>query len=175
MAGRGRPPSPPGGPNPVDVQVGRRLRERRGLLGLSQERLGELLGVSFQQVQKYERGVNRVGPSRLYDLCRILDVPADYFFAADPAASPVPSAAAPTIGPGLAEAAPAFAFDDPAAAPSPAAAPQPGEGVDTREALELVRAFNRIEEPAIRRRLLDLAKALADEPGRGTSPYPRWS
>src|ERR671933_2041841 len=80
-------------PNPVDVEVGRRLKRRRTLLGMSQERLGELLGISYQQVQKYERGTNRIGSSRLYEICRILDVPAGYFLddAPEPAGSRQPA------------------------------------------------------------------------------------
>ena len=67
-------------PNPIDVHVGKRLRLRRTLLGMSQERLGELLGLTFQQVQKYERGANRIGSSRLFELGQILDVPVSFFF-----------------------------------------------------------------------------------------------
>src|SRR6201987_3522514 len=69
-----------GFPNPIDVHVGARIRQRRTLLGMSQEKLGEAIGLTFQQVQKYERGANRVGASRLYDLSRVLDVPGAYFF-----------------------------------------------------------------------------------------------
>src|SRR5438067_4098480 len=69
-----------GRPSPIDVHVGSRVRLRRTLLGLSQERLGDALGLTFQQVQKYERGVNRVGASRLFDLARVLDVPIRFFF-----------------------------------------------------------------------------------------------
>ncbi len=69
-----------GFPNPIDVHVGTRIRLRRTLLGLSQEKLGEAIGLTFQQVQKYERGANRVGSSRIYDLSRVLDVPISYFF-----------------------------------------------------------------------------------------------
>ena len=67
-------------PSPIDVHVGSRVRLRRTLLGMSQERLGEALGLTFQQVQKYERGVNRIGASRLFDLSRVLDVPISFFF-----------------------------------------------------------------------------------------------
>src|SRR6185369_3833986 len=67
-------------PNPVDVHVGARVRLRRTLLGMSQEKLGEAVGLTFQQVQKYERGANRVGASRLFDLSRVLDVPVSFFF-----------------------------------------------------------------------------------------------
>src|ERR1700693_3559843 len=69
-----------GRPSPIDIHVGSRIRLRRTLLGMSQERLGEALGLTFQQVQKYERGVNRVGASRLFDLSRVLDVPISFFF-----------------------------------------------------------------------------------------------
>ena len=69
-----------GGPNPVDVHVGGRVRLRRTLLGMSQEKLGEAIGLTFQQVQKYERGANRIGSSRLFDLSRGLDVPIGFFF-----------------------------------------------------------------------------------------------
>src|ERR1700733_2217914 len=67
-------------PSPVDMHVGARIRLRRTLMGMSQERLGDALGLTFQQVQKYERGVNRVGASRLFDLSRVLDVPISFFF-----------------------------------------------------------------------------------------------
>ena len=69
-------------PNPVDVRVGARRRLRRNMLGLSQEKLGEAIGLTFQQVQKYERGANRIGASRLYELSRILDVPVPDFVGA---------------------------------------------------------------------------------------------
>ena len=69
-----------GRPSPIDVHVGTRIRLRRTLLGMSQERLGEAIGLTFQQVQKYERGVNRVGASRLFDLSHVLDVPISFFF-----------------------------------------------------------------------------------------------
>ncbi len=74
-----------GRPNPVDVHVGARVRLRRTLLGMSQEKLGEAIGLTFQQVQKYERGANRIGSSRLYDLSRVLDVPIEFFFDEMPA------------------------------------------------------------------------------------------
>jgi len=72
------------GPHPVDVHVGNRVRQRRSLLGMSRTQLAELLGVTFQQVQKYERGTNRMASSRLFQLSRILDVPVSYFFAEMP-------------------------------------------------------------------------------------------
>src|SRR5579885_3362661 len=66
--------------NPIDVQVGNRVRIRRMLIGMSQERLGDLLGLTFQQVQKYEKGVNRIGAGRLFEVARILGVPIDFFY-----------------------------------------------------------------------------------------------
>ena len=78
--GRGRGRTANGKPNPVDIHVGARVRLRRTLLGMSQEKLGEAIGLTFQQVQKYERGANRVGASRLYDLSRVLEVPVSFFF-----------------------------------------------------------------------------------------------
>ena len=75
---RGR--TPQGEPNPVDVHVGNRIRLRRTLLGLSQEKLASMLGLTFQQVQKYERGMNRVGASRLWDISKVLEVPINFFY-----------------------------------------------------------------------------------------------
>ncbi len=138
-------------PRPVDVHVGRRLRERRTLLGMSQERLAELLGVTYQQVQKYERGANRIGSSRLHDIARFLDVPVAWFFAGlDEPESRVP---------GLAESPAVFTFD----APAP---PQP----PPRETAELVRAFSAIREPEVRRRLVDLVRTLAAVSRRDGKP-----
>ena len=153
-------------PNPIDAEVGRRLKQRRTLLGMSQERLGELLGVTYQQVQKYERGANRIGSSRLYDICRILDVPVSYFFDEPRAAAPVPPQA-PAFG--LAEAPAGFACDAPSPAPAPA--PEPATGADDRETQELVRAFRGIRDPLVRRRLIDLARALG-EPALPAGPGP---
>ncbi len=134
-------------PHPTDVRVGRLLRERRLALGISQERLGALLGVTYQQVQKYERGANRIGSSRMHDLCRVLGVRVSYFFDEPEAAEAA----------GLAEAAPS-GFDLTGAS---------GTDLPGREAQELLAAFRRIGDPEIRRRLVDLARALA---GRGTYP-----
>jgi transcriptional regulator with XRE-family HTH domain len=143
-------------PNPIDVHVGRRLRLRRTLLGMSQERLAQLLGLTFQQIQKYERGVNRIGSSRLYELGQILHVPVSFFF--DDMAEGDGDRGREVLVPGLAEEAPGFVFDDQAALP-----------IDRRETLELVRAFNRIADAGVRKRLFELAKALANaEEGRRT-------
>jgi transcriptional regulator with XRE-family HTH domain len=131
-------------PNPIDIHVGSRVRLRRTLLGMSQEKLGEAIGLTFQQVQKYERGANRVGASRLYDLSRVLDVPVSYFF--EEMSPGVASAAAARLG-GLEE------------APSPTYEADP---MMRRETLELVRAYYRIGNPEVRRRLFDLTKAIAN-------------
>src|SRR5712675_2882260 len=82
-----------GNPNPIDVHVGSRVRLRRTMLGLSQEKLGDAIGLTFQQVQKYERGANRIGASRLHELSRVLDVPVEFFFDdTDPVRAPaIPS------------------------------------------------------------------------------------
>src|SRR5271154_7056246 len=119
-----------GKPNPIDVHVGNRVRLRRTLLGMSQEKLGEAIGLTFQQVQKYERGANRIGASRLWELSGVLDVPVQYFFAE---MSPDTVAAMRQIqqSQGL--------------APPPAAAFE-AEPMARRETLELVRAYYRISE-----------------------------
>jgi transcriptional regulator with XRE-family HTH domain len=120
---------------PIDVHVGRRLRARRQELGLSQMRLAEALGVTFQQIQKYERGVNRVVASRLYDLSRSLDVPIEYFFS-DP-----PEEELTELGAG----------EEDLAGRLPA----------HRESRELVRAYYAISDPGLRKKLFDLVKTVA--------------
>ncbi len=135
-------------PNPIDIHVGKRLRLRRTLLGMSQERLGELLGLTFQQVQKYERGANRIGSSRLFELGQILDVPVSFFFDDLPEATSGAVPGYPRLG--LAEEGATFEHADEALP------------LDKRETLELVRAYYRIGDPAVRKRLFELAKALAN-------------
>lgn len=133
-----------GRPSPIDVHVGSRIRLRRTLLGMSQERLGDQLGLTFQQVQKYERGVNRVGASRLFDLARVLDVPISFFF------DDMPDALAGSMGGGSRR---ALGMAD----------AQDTLGDDTmtrRETLELVRAYYRIVDPNQRKKVLDLVKAM---------------
>jgi transcriptional regulator with XRE-family HTH domain len=124
--------------NPIDVQVGNRVRIRRMLIGMSQERLGDLLGLTFQQVQKYEKGVNRIGAGRLFEVSRILNVPVDFFYE------------------GL------------ATNPSPAnetatSAPPVMEFVSSGEGLQLSLAFMKIKDAKVRKRVLDLVKSLAEE------------
>jgi transcriptional regulator with XRE-family HTH domain len=141
---RGRLPS--GLPNPVDIHVGARVRLRRTLMGMSQEKLGEAIGLTFQQVQKYERGANRIGASRLFDLSRVLDVPVSFFFddMSESIQDQSPVAVARGVS-GLADE-PAMFEADP---------------MTKRETLELVRAYYSITDPQVRRRVYDLAKALA--------------
>ena len=130
-----------GRPNPIDVHVGARVRLRRTLLGMSQEKLGEAIGLTFQQVQKYERGTNRIGSSRLFDLSRVLDVPIEYFFGDMPAEV---AACSPAQGGGSAEKAANYELDPMA----------------KRETLELVRAYYKISDPQVRKRLFEMTKAL---------------
>ncbi len=148
----------PDRPHPVDLHVGRRLKLRRSLKGMSQERLGELLGLTFQQVQKYERGANRIGSSRLFEIAKVLDAPVEWFFAGAeaPPRLPVPIENGDGLAQSLAEAAQPFTPDGPILP-----APIESTPVRTREALEMVRAFNRIADPLVRRRLFELTKTLA--------------
>lgn len=138
-ASRGRTPS--GRPNPIDVHVGARVRLRRTLLGMSQEKLGDALGLTFQQVQKYERGANRIGASRLYDLARVLEVTVSFFFEE---MNEEVMAASPRHMVGATE--------------------DPPDVVDNlmaqRETLELVRAYYRITDSQVRNQVQELAKAL---------------
>jgi transcriptional regulator with XRE-family HTH domain len=134
--------------SPIDVHVGTRIRLRRTLVGMSQERLGEALGLTFQQVQKYERGVNRVGASRLFDLSRVLDVPIAFFF------DDMPEVLAASHGGqayrrvnGFAESQDSFG----------------DEMMNRRETLELVRAYYRITDPSVRKRVFDLIKSLTSD------------
>ncbi len=128
-------------PHPVDMYVGSRVRLRRTLKGMSQQRLAEALGLTFQQIQKYERGVNRIGSSRLFELSEVLDAPPSFFF--DGASSQSDSAAG---GPGMAERQPE---------------PYEARQFARREILELVRAYDRITDPEIRKRVFEMVKAVA--------------
>jgi transcriptional regulator with XRE-family HTH domain len=135
-----------GFPNPIDVHVGARIRLRRTLLGMSQEGLADAIGLSFQQVQKYEKGANRVSSSRLFDLAHVLDVQLPYFF--DEMAAGV-SEQTPSKLMGM-KSLPGFDSEkDPMA---------------KRETLEFVRAYYRIEDPMVRKRLADLTKAVSRAP-----------
>jgi transcriptional regulator with XRE-family HTH domain len=130
-------------PNPIDVHVGSRLKLRRTLLGISQEKLAESVAITFQQIQKYERGINRIGASRLYDLASVLDVSVDYFFEEMPEA---------------------VAGQSPAQRSGSTPVKVPDAGYDLlarRETLELVRAYYQISSPGVRKRLFELTKAIS--------------
>jgi transcriptional regulator with XRE-family HTH domain len=124
--------------NPIDVQVGNRVRIRRMLIGMSQERLGDLLGLTFQQVQKYEKGVNRIGAGRLFEVARILNVPVDFFYEG-------------------------LNADQPGMGEADVAAPPVMEFVSSGEGLQLSLAFMKIKDTKVRKRVLDLVKSLAEE------------
>ncbi len=129
--------------HPVDVYVGKRLRLKRTLQGLSQESIGNAIGVTFQQIQKYERGINRMGASRLFDFARALGVPVSYFFDGF-----TEDSASMQANQGMAEnATPSFQGQDP---------------MNSRETVELMRAYYRIKNPTQRKRVLELVKSMAD-------------
>ena len=130
-------------PNPIDVHVGGRVRFRRMLLGMSQEKLGERLGLTFQQVQKYEKGINRIGASRLFDLAQVLAVPVQFFYEEAPTGEPQP-----LMPDGFAE--------------------KPAENsivefLRSRDGLELNKAFVRISDAKARRAIVDLIRSLAND------------
>lgn len=126
-------------PHSVDIHVGKQLRMRRVILGLSQEAIGKAIGITFQQVQKYERGINRMGASRLFELARHLTVPVSYFFEGlDNANHASPG--------GVSEEVAAFEH----------------EKMSSRETLELMRAYYRITDPNVRGRVAELIKSLAE-------------
>jgi len=133
-----------GVPRPVDQHVGHRLRQRRTLLGLSQEKLGEAVGLTFQQIQKYERGANRIGASRLFQLSQILDVPVGYFF--EEMSGEVEKTRGERTGSAQNPALEIVNSDDPLA---------------RRETLELVRAYYKITDPKVRKRVFELTKSIA--------------
>ena len=128
-------------PNPIDKHVGSRVRMRRMMLSMSQEKLGDALGLTFQQVQKYEKGTNRIGASRLQQISHILQVPVAFFFEGAPNLSPA-------HGDGMKE------------APSPAYV---SDFLATSEGLALTKAFMRIKEAKLRRRIVDLVEEIAGE------------
>lgn len=125
-------------PNPVDKHVGSRVRMRRMMLGMSQEKLGRALGLTFQQVQKYEKGTNRIGASRLQQISGILQVSVAFFFEG----APMPLGSAPEVD----EAASSACFSD---------------FLASTDGLALTRAFTRIKDPQLRRRIVDLVEGIA--------------
>jgi transcriptional regulator with XRE-family HTH domain len=130
-------------PNPIDKHVGSRVRMRRMMLGMSQEKLGDALGLTFQQVQKYEKGTNRIGASRLQQISQILQVPVAFFFEG-----------APVI---VGEFQPATGMQE---APSPAYV---SDFLATSDGLSLTKAFMRIKDAKLRRRIVDLVQQIAGE------------
>jgi|SRR5882672_11635841 transcriptional regulator with XRE-family HTH domain len=127
-------------PNPIDKHVGSRLRMRRKMLGMSQEKLGEALKITFQQVQKYEKGTNRVSASRLQHISHILQVPVPFFFEGAPH---VPGQSKGTGG-----------------TPSPAYV---SDFLSSTDGLALVKAFTKIKEAKLRRRVVQLVEEIAGE------------
>ena len=127
-------------PNPIDKHVGARLKMRRVIVGLSQSKLGEALGITFQQIQKYEKGSNRIGASRLQELARVLNVPPAFFFEG------APSGSARASG---------FAETD--------SSSRVADFLSTAEGLQLNRSFALIRDPKVRKRILDLVSSLAQE------------
>ena len=128
-------------PNPIDVHVGSRVRLRRTMKGMSQEKLGDSLGITFQQIQKYEKGANRIGASRLQNISTILETPISFFFedAPDSSGSPVK---------GMGEAKSTNYVVD---------------FLSSTEGLQLNRAFVKIDDANVRRKIVDLVKSLAAE------------
>jgi transcriptional regulator with XRE-family HTH domain len=133
-------------PSPVDVHVGARVRQRRTLFGMTQTDLADALGLSFQQIQKYEKGTNRVGASRLYDLSRVLDVSIEYFFDDMP---PKVAASLPDVGRGKAKELPNFDLNL----------------MTKRETLSLMRAYYKVEDADVRKRVYELTKAVGADGG----------
>ena len=129
-------------PNPIDIHVGSRVRLRRMMLGMSQEKLGEALGITFQQIQKYEKGTNRIGASRLQHIAVVLTVPVSFFFEDAPGT--------PNEATGLAENSRDYVVDF----------------LSSSEGVQLNKAFVRIKDAKLRRRIIDLVRAAAgDEEG----------
>lgn len=132
--------------HPVDVHVGSRVKLRRTLQGISQQKLGNQLGITFQQIQKYEKGSNRIGASRLFELSQSLDVPPSFFF------DDMPRAVQMDVT-GTSEPGPVFSHSD---SFDPA-------HLSRKETLELVRAYYKIKDKAIRKRVFELVKAVAGQ------------
>jgi transcriptional regulator with XRE-family HTH domain len=126
-------------PNPIDRHVGSRVRMRRMLVGMSQEKLGEALGLTFQQVQKYEKGTNRIGASRLHRIASVLGVPVEFFYEGAPLGGATPT--------GFAESSSTYVSDF----------------LSTSEGVQLVKAFLAIKDPKVRRKVVELMAALASD------------
>lgn len=135
------------GPHPVDVHVGAKVKSRRLMMGLSQEELAKSIGLTFQQVQKYERGTNRISVSRLTDISRALKVPVDFFL--EGCSNVLLGAASAVRKPAL-----RGVSDTPQAMLEP-------DPMTKRDVLELIRAYEQISTPQLKKQLLEMAKALA--------------
>ena len=144
-------------PSSIDAHVGSRVRLRRMLIGMSQEKLGELLGLTFQQVQKYEKGANRIGASRLFDISQILAVPVSYFFddVPDEVASQHRLMSGHGNGVGLAHVNGHYKDLE--------SGPHMMEFVSSAEGFQLIRAYTKITDPRVRKRVLDLVKSLTGD------------
>ncbi|MEO3429069.1 helix-turn-helix domain-containing protein [Pelagibius sp. CAU 1746] len=142
MTGKPRPSSPT--PDPIDIAIGSRLRLRRLAMGFSQETLARALGITFQQIQKYERGTNRIFASRLFQLSQVLRVPVGYFFQGIPADGEAP--------------APEAAGSDGEAGSDA----QVGALLGKSDTLKLIQAYNRISDPNVRRQIYALVKTVGD-------------
>jgi len=130
-------------PHPVDVHVGQRIKLRRTLMGMTQGKLGECIGLTFQQLQKYERGANRVSASKLWQLGNVLKVPISFFF--DDMPQSVKDA-----------------FPDYQGETSESYIPEEHLTLHRRQTLELVRTFSKLQDPTIRKRIIDVVRAIAD-------------
>jgi len=129
--------------HPVDVHVGQRVKLRRTLLGMTQGKLGESIGLTFQQIQKYERGANRVSASKLWLLGNVMDVPVSFFFQDMP--------------PSVREAFPGYQGET-----AESDIPEEHLTLHRRQTLELVRTFSKLTDPVIRKRVIDVVRAIAE-------------
>ena len=125
-------------PNPIDKHVGARVRMRRVLVGLSQEKLGDALGITFQQIQKYEKGTNRIGASRLQETSKILGVPVNFFFEGAQSETNMVAGFAETENNGYV-----------------------ADFASSAEGMQLINAFLKIKEPKLRKKIIDLIVAMS--------------
>ena len=128
-------------PHPVDVHVGQRIKLRRTLMGMTQGKLGEYIGLTFQQIQKYERGANRVSASKIWQLGNVLDVPVSYFF------EEMPESVKETF--------PGYQGED-----ETNEIPEEYLVLHRRQTLELVKTFSNLKDPVIRKRVIDVVRAI---------------
>ncbi len=130
-------------PHPVDVHVGQRVKLRRTLMGMTQGKLGESIGLTFQQIQKYERGANRISARKLWQLSNVLDVPVSFFFdeMSDKVKASFPGYIGETAEDGI---------------------PEEELTLHRRQTLELVRTFSKLQDPVIRKRVIDVVRAIAE-------------